>query len=128
LISDGVGKSSLIMSLISEEFNDSVPSRLDHVLIPADVTPEHVATLIVDFSSECAHGESEGVSVCREIAIGRRARGRVEIGECDLHRLRGRHTRDDQQGQCKERWKGGNCAVEAMQLSIQTDSIVEGVC
>ena len=46
----GVGKTSLILSLVSEEFPDVVPSRAEEITIPADVTPEQVPTHIVDFS------------------------------------------------------------------------------
>uniref|UniRef100_A0A915J7S8 Mitochondrial Rho GTPase 1 n=1 Tax=Romanomermis culicivorax TaxID=13658 RepID=A0A915J7S8_ROMCU len=47
---DGVGKTSLILSLISEEFSDIVPAKVDEIVIPADVTPEGIPTHIVDFS------------------------------------------------------------------------------
>ncbi|CAD6190743.1 unnamed protein product [Caenorhabditis auriculariae] len=51
LIGDsGCGKTSLVMSLLEDEFVDHVPKRLDRVLIPADVTPENVTTSIVDLS------------------------------------------------------------------------------
>lgn len=46
----GVGKTSLILSLVSEEFPDIVPARAEEITIPADVTPEQVPTHIVDFS------------------------------------------------------------------------------
>ncbi|XP_066560317.1 mitochondrial Rho GTPase 1-A isoform X3 [Amia ocellicauda] len=45
-----VGKTSLIMSLVSEEFPDEVPMRAEEITIPADVTPERVPTHIVDYS------------------------------------------------------------------------------
>ncbi|XP_074600717.1 mitochondrial Rho GTPase [Brevipalpus obovatus] len=48
----GVGKTSLIYSLISEEFPDSVPPRADEITIPPDVTPEKVNTLIADYSAQ----------------------------------------------------------------------------
>ncbi|KAJ8914574.1 hypothetical protein NQ315_010038 [Exocentrus adspersus] len=47
----GVGKTSLILSLVSEEFPENVPSKAEEITIPADVTPEQVPTNIVDFSS-----------------------------------------------------------------------------
>ncbi|XP_014676838.1 PREDICTED: mitochondrial Rho GTPase 1-like, partial [Priapulus caudatus] len=47
---DGVGKTSLILSLVSEEFPEEVPARAEEITIPADVTPEKVPTHIVDFS------------------------------------------------------------------------------
>ncbi|KAF4080298.1 hypothetical protein AMELA_G00168870 [Ameiurus melas] len=45
-----VGKTSLIMSLVSEEFPDVVPYKVEEITIPADVTPERVPTHIVDYS------------------------------------------------------------------------------
>uniref|UniRef100_A0A8B9LW18 Mitochondrial Rho GTPase n=1 Tax=Astyanax mexicanus TaxID=7994 RepID=A0A8B9LW18_ASTMX len=45
-----VGKTSLIMSLVSEEFPDVVPYKAEEITIPADVTPERVPTHIVDYS------------------------------------------------------------------------------
>ncbi|XP_013394373.1 mitochondrial Rho GTPase 1-A isoform X3 [Lingula anatina] len=48
---DGVGKTSLILSLVSEEFPDEVPAKAEEITIPADVTPERVPTHIVDYST-----------------------------------------------------------------------------
>nr|ALG00086.1 Rho GTPase [Azumapecten farreri]ALG00104.1 Rho GTPase [Azumapecten farreri] len=48
----GVGKTSLILSLVSEEFPEEVPSKAEEITIPADVTPEKVPTHIVDYSSQ----------------------------------------------------------------------------
>lgn len=48
----GVGKTSLILSLVSEEFPDDVPPRAEEITIPADVTPEKVPTHIVDYSAQ----------------------------------------------------------------------------
>ncbi|XP_075262663.1 mitochondrial Rho GTPase 2-like [Convolutriloba macropyga] len=45
-----VGKTSLILSLISEEFLEQVPARAEEITIPPDVTPQFVPTHIVDFS------------------------------------------------------------------------------
>ncbi|CAH0555098.1 unnamed protein product [Brassicogethes aeneus] len=47
----GVGKTSLILSLVSEEFPENVPNKAEEITIPADVTPEQVPTNIVDYSS-----------------------------------------------------------------------------
>jgi len=47
----GVGKTSLILSLVSEEFPIDVPARAEEITIPAELTPEKVVTCIVDFSS-----------------------------------------------------------------------------
>lgn len=44
----GVGKTSLILSLVTEEFSEHVPSKAEEITIPADVTPEQVPTNIVD--------------------------------------------------------------------------------
>lgn len=38
----GVGKTSLILSLVSEEFPENVPHKAEEITIPADVTPEQV--------------------------------------------------------------------------------------
>lgn len=46
----GVGKTSLILSLVSEEFLEDVPPKSEEITIPADVTPEMVPTHIVDYS------------------------------------------------------------------------------
>lgn len=48
----GVGKTSLILSLVSEEFPEDVPSKAEEITIPADVTPEKVPTNIVDYSGK----------------------------------------------------------------------------
>lgn len=49
----GVGKTSLVLSLVSEEFADEVPSKAEEITIPPDVTPEQVPTDIVDYSGNC---------------------------------------------------------------------------
>lgn len=51
LLLAGVGKTSLVLSLVSEEFPEHVPARSEEITIPADVTPERVPTNIVDYSS-----------------------------------------------------------------------------
>lgn len=48
----GVGKTSLILSLVSEEFPEDVPTKAEEITIPADVTPEQVPTNIVDYSGK----------------------------------------------------------------------------
>jgi len=50
----GVGKTSVILSLVSEEFADLVPAKSEEITIPADVTPELVPTHIVDYSGTSA--------------------------------------------------------------------------
>ncbi|KAI0212323.1 Mitochondrial Rho GTPase 1 [Lamellibrachia satsuma] len=47
-----VGKTSLILSLVSEEFPEEVPAKAEEITIPADVTPEKVPTHLVDYSSQ----------------------------------------------------------------------------
>ncbi len=47
----GVGKTSLILSLVSESFPTEVPHRAEEITIPADLTPERVPTCIVDYSA-----------------------------------------------------------------------------
>ncbi|XP_026480330.1 LOW QUALITY PROTEIN: mitochondrial Rho GTPase-like [Ctenocephalides felis] len=47
----GVGKTSLILSLVSEEFPEEVPPKCEEITIPADVTPEQVPTNIVDYNA-----------------------------------------------------------------------------
>ncbi|XP_020292184.1 mitochondrial Rho GTPase isoform X2 [Pseudomyrmex gracilis] len=47
----GVGKTSLILSLVSEEYAEEVPNKAEEITIPADVTPEQVPTHIVDYSA-----------------------------------------------------------------------------
>ncbi|ELT87672.1 hypothetical protein CAPTEDRAFT_218919 [Capitella teleta] len=59
----GVGKTSLILSLVSEEFPVEVPAKAEEITIPADVTPEKVPTHIVDFSSQ----EQEDSQLVEEI-------------------------------------------------------------
>ncbi|RXK38758.1 mitochondrial Rho GTPase 1 [Tremella mesenterica] len=48
---DGVGKSSIITSLIKESFVSNVPHVVPEVTIPPEVTPENVTTSIVDTSA-----------------------------------------------------------------------------
>ncbi|ORY29137.1 P-loop containing nucleoside triphosphate hydrolase protein [Naematelia encephala] len=48
---DGVGKSSIITSLIKESFVSNVQHVVPEVTIPPEVTPENVTTSIVDTSS-----------------------------------------------------------------------------
>uniref|UniRef100_A0A8C3RR37 Mitochondrial Rho GTPase n=1 Tax=Chelydra serpentina TaxID=8475 RepID=A0A8C3RR37_CHESE len=50
LLLSRVGKTSLIMALVGEEFPEEVPPRAEEITIPADVTPEKVPTHIVDYS------------------------------------------------------------------------------
>lgn len=44
-----MGKTSIILSLVSEEFPEDVPLKAEEITIPADVTPELVPTHIVDY-------------------------------------------------------------------------------
>ena len=61
----GVGKTSLILSLVSEEFPEEVPPKAEEITIPADVTPENVKTNIVDFSSIEQSDENLGEEIQR---------------------------------------------------------------
>ncbi|XP_050437271.1 mitochondrial Rho GTPase [Adelges cooleyi] len=45
-----VGKTSIILSLVNEEFLDEVPERAETITIPAEVTPELVPTDIIDYN------------------------------------------------------------------------------
>ena len=38
----GVGKTSLILALVTEDFPEEVPSKVEEITIPAEVTPEKV--------------------------------------------------------------------------------------
>lgn len=73
-----VGKTSLIMSLVSEEFPEEVPPRAEEITIPADVTPEKVPTHIVDYSEaeqseEQLHNEiSKANVICIVYAVNNR--------------------------------------------------------
>uniref|UniRef100_A0A8C8LWC0 Mitochondrial Rho GTPase n=1 Tax=Oncorhynchus tshawytscha TaxID=74940 RepID=A0A8C8LWC0_ONCTS len=58
-----VGKTSLIMSLVSEEFPQVVPYRAEEITIPADVTPERVPTHIVDYSGKGDGGEANVICI-----------------------------------------------------------------
>lgn len=51
----GVGKTSLILSLVSEDFLEDVPPKAEEITIPADVTPEQVPTNIVDYNGKYAN-------------------------------------------------------------------------
>lgn len=56
----GVGKTSLILSLLGEEFLEDVPLKAEEITIPADVTPEQVPTNIVDYNGEQPSSSSSG--------------------------------------------------------------------
>ena len=67
---DGVGKSSLILALITEEFPSIVPARIEEVTIPADITPENVPTQIVDYCRLLPfylHSASVVVNTCSQV-------------------------------------------------------------
>lgn len=64
-IAAGVGKTSLVLSLVSEEFPDVVPARAEEITIPADVTPEKVPTNIVDYSQRFVPFAMLTVSIAR---------------------------------------------------------------
>ncbi|QRV86369.1 EF-hand 1, calcium-binding site protein [Ceratobasidium sp. AG-Ba] len=59
---EGVGKSTIVTSLIKEEYVDNVQHVVPEVTIPPEVTPENVTTYIVDSSAAPAdrpHLDSE---------------------------------------------------------------------
>uniref|UniRef100_A0A6Q2Y2N1 Mitochondrial Rho GTPase n=1 Tax=Esox lucius TaxID=8010 RepID=A0A6Q2Y2N1_ESOLU len=64
-----VGKTSLIMSLVSEEFPDVVPYRAEEITIPADVTPERVPTHIVDYSGTSLSHSVRANVICIVYAV-----------------------------------------------------------
>ncbi|GAB6027223.1 Mitochondrial Rho GTPase 1 [Chamberlinius hualienensis] len=64
-----VGKTSLILSLVSEEFTEEVPARAEEITIPAEVTPEGVPTHIVDYSDQEQTYENLVDEICRANVI-----------------------------------------------------------
>ncbi|KAG0417494.1 hypothetical protein HPB47_005558, partial [Ixodes persulcatus] len=46
----GVGKTSLILSLVSEQFPEDVPPRAEEITIPADVTPEKANVVCIVYA------------------------------------------------------------------------------
>jgi GTPase SAR1 family protein len=44
-----VGKTSIVLSLVSEEFTEDVPAKAEEITIPGDVTPDKVP-FFVDYS------------------------------------------------------------------------------
>lgn len=65
----GVGKTSLILSLVSEEFPEDVPGKAEEITIPADVTPEQVPTNIVDYSAAEQSPESLSEEIRKASAV-----------------------------------------------------------
>lgn len=49
----GVGKTSLILSLLCDEFLEDVPPKAEKVSISGGVTPDQVPTIIVDYNGMC---------------------------------------------------------------------------
>ncbi|OTF79727.1 mitochondrial Rho GTPase 1-like protein [Euroglyphus maynei] len=47
-----VGKTSMIYSLVFEEFDEEVPPKFEEITIPAEVTPVNIPTVIVDYSAQ----------------------------------------------------------------------------
>ena len=50
LLSAGVGKSSLISSLVSESWSERVPPVLQPVMVPPSLLPEKIGLTIIDTS------------------------------------------------------------------------------
>lgn len=48
----GVGKTSLVYSLVNDEFASNLPARMADIAIPAEITSENVPLYIVDFSEQ----------------------------------------------------------------------------
>ncbi|KAL5018123.1 hypothetical protein ScPMuIL_003845 [Solemya velum] len=65
----GVGKTSLILSLVSEEFPEEVPAKAEEITIPADVTPERVPTHIVDYTSQEENEECMNEEILKECRL-----------------------------------------------------------
>lgn len=63
----GVGKTSLILSLVSEEYAEEVPNKAEEITIPADVTPEQVPTHIVDYSGRVSRERLHMQTVVRSV-------------------------------------------------------------
>uniref|UniRef100_A0AAQ6I8S5 Mitochondrial Rho GTPase n=1 Tax=Anabas testudineus TaxID=64144 RepID=A0AAQ6I8S5_ANATE len=74
-----VGKTSLIMSLVGEEFPEEVPPRAEEITIPADVTPEKVPTHIVDYSGNMANVVCVVYDVTNEDTIDKVVRYRTSM-------------------------------------------------
>lgn len=47
-----VGKTSLIYSLVNDDFDPNLPSRMANISIPAEITPENVPLFVVDYSKK----------------------------------------------------------------------------
>ncbi|VVC31939.1 EF hand associated, type-1,EF hand associated, type-2,Small GTPase superfamily,Mitochondrial Rho [Cinara cedri] len=58
-----VGKTSIILSLVNEEFLDEVPGKAETITIPAEVTPELVPTDIIDYHEN----EQDHEELCEQI-------------------------------------------------------------
>lgn len=75
---DDVGKSTLITSLIKEEFVARVQPVVPEITLPPEVAPEGVVTKIVDTSCECGRGAQRSSKVKRVIGC-RCARSHVSF-------------------------------------------------
>uniref|UniRef100_A0A1I8AWM1 Mitochondrial Rho GTPase n=1 Tax=Meloidogyne hapla TaxID=6305 RepID=A0A1I8AWM1_MELHA len=67
-ILEGVGKTSIIMALVHDNFSTTVPARCEQVLIPRDVSPDGVLTEIVDYSPR-EQSEDELVSLIQRANV-----------------------------------------------------------
>jgi len=61
-----VGKTSLIKTLVSEVFEETVPDVLPTVLVPPEVTPERVPVSIIDTPSVGSGEDSESLEILDE--------------------------------------------------------------
>lgn len=55
----GVGKTSMIYSLVFEEFYEQVPPKCEEITIPPEVTPVHIPTEIVDYSGKVSSDDDD---------------------------------------------------------------------
>ncbi|KAJ1678026.1 ERMES complex Ca(2+)-binding regulatory GTPase gem1, partial [Spiromyces aspiralis] len=76
---EGVGKSTLITTLIKEEFISDIQPTMPEVTIPPEITPENVTTHIIDTSAKPEHRDQlvtelrKANTVCIVYAIDNRA-------------------------------------------------------
>ncbi len=58
----GVGKTSLISSLVSESFTQQIPSVLQPVIVPSELTTEKIPFAIIDTAAPAVGGSAVSVS------------------------------------------------------------------
>ncbi|CAK5017072.1 unnamed protein product [Meloidogyne enterolobii] len=65
---EGVGKTSIIMALVHDNFCTNVPARCEQVIIPRDVSPDGVLTEIIDYSPR-EQSEDELISLIQRANV-----------------------------------------------------------